>query len=493
MTGFRVFMSSYKIIKDIGIIGLSQVLSSLGSFLLLPIITKNLGSYDYGIWAQISITVSLLSPVAVLGLSMGIIRFLSGEQDIQRIRETFYSVLCIVFSAGVIISTMLYFVSDILAQTIFGDPNASYFIKCGSFLVLLLAVDQIALFYFRIFQKITTFSILTILKSIGHLIVTIFLLYLGFGLLSIIISLILIQSALFIFSMYFIISDIGFSLPKFQGIEEILRYSLPLTPNSVIRWVTDSSDRYMVTYFMGLSAAGIYSASYGIGNLINFIIIPIQFILFPELSRLYNQGKHTEAAVYINRSLKYFLYAAIPATFGLSFLSTALLVTITTPEFASGSNSIPFIAVSGLLAGVFQILINITHLVKRTKFNLFIQIFAASLNVVLNIMLIPSFGIVGAAIATFASYLLMVIICAQVSFKYLRPDIDWVFISKCVLSSIIMCSFLFFLNSDDLFSLVRNVTLGALIYIVSTLVLNSFNKEEQTMFKLAFEKIKQKV
>ena len=117
-------MSSYKIIKDIGIIGLSQVLSSLGSFLLLPIITKNLGSYDYGVWAQISITVSLLSPVAVLGLSMGIIRFLSGEQDIQRIRETFYSVLCIVFSAGVIISTMLYFVSDILAQTIFGDPNA---------------------------------------------------------------------------------------------------------------------------------------------------------------------------------------------------------------------------------------------------------------------------------------------------------------------------------------------------------------------------------
>ena len=485
-------MSGYKIVKDIGIIGISQVLSSLGLFLLLPIITKNLGSYDYGIWAQISITVSLLSPLAVLGLSMGIVRFLSGEQNLQRVRETFYSVLFIVFFAGAIISTMLYLVSDHLAQIVFGDPDASYFIKCGSFLVLLLAVDQIALFYFRIFQKITTFSILTILKSVGHLMITIFLLYLGFGLLSIIISLILIQSALFIISMHLIISDIGFSLPKFQGIEEILRYSLPLTPNSVIRWVTDSSDRYMVTYFIGLSAAGIYSASYSIGNLINFIIIPIQFILFPELSRLYNQGKHIEAAVYIERSLKYFLYAAIPATFGLAFLSAPLLVIITTSEFASGSNAIPFIAVSGLLAGVFQILINITHLVKRTKFNLFIQLFAASLNVILNISLIPSFGIVGAAIATFASYLLMVIICAEVSFKYLKPDIDWVFISKCVLSSIVMCSFLFLLDSHDMFSLVRNVILGAVVYVTSTLALNSFDKEEQTMFKLAFEKIKQK-
>jgi len=44
-----------------------------------------------------------------------------------------------------------------------------------------------------------------------------------------------------------------------------------------------------------------------------------------------------------------------------------------------------------------------------------------------------------------------------------------------------------------MFSLVRNVILGTVIYIVSTLVMNSFNKEEQTMFKLAFEKIKQKV
>lgn len=486
-------MSSYKIIKDIGIVGLSQVLSSLGSFLLLPIITKTLGSYDYGIWAQISITVSLLSPVAVLGLSMGIVRFLSGEQDLQRVRETFYSVLSIVSFAGIIISTALYFSSDLLAKSVFGDPSASYFVKCGSILVLLLAVDQIALFYFRIFQKINTFAILTILKSVGHLIVTIFLLYLGFGLLSIIISLVLIQSALFIISMYFIISDIGFSLPKFQGIEDILRYSLPLTPNSVIRWITDSSDRYMVTYFMGLSAAGIYSASYGIGNLVTFVITPLQFILFPELSRLYNKGKHAEAAVYINRSLKYFLYAAIPASFGLSFLSKPLLVVITTPEFVSGSYVIPFVAFSGLLAGVFQILINITHLVKRTKFNLFIQVFAASLNVILNIILIPPYGILGAAIATFASYLLMVLICAQVSFKYLRPEIDWVFISKCVLSSIAMCSFLFFMNSDSLFSLVRNVISGALVYIISTLVLKSFNNEEQAMFKNAFEKIKQKV
>lgn len=485
-------MSNYKLIKDIGIVAISQILTSLGSFLLLPIITKTLGPYDYGTWAQISVTVSLLSPVAVMGLSMGIVRFLSGEQDLKKVRETYFSVLFIVFSAGIFISAMLYLSSNYLAGSIFGDPKASYYVQCGSLLVLLLAVEQISLYYFRIFQKINTFASLSIFKSIGHLIVTILLLRSGFGLLSIIVSLVLIESTLFAISMYFIISEIGFSLPKFKGIKEILKYSLPLTPNSVIRWVTDSSDRYLVTYFLGLTSAGVYSAAYGIGNLVTFIITPIQFILFPELSRLYNQGKDAEAANYINLSLRYFLYGAIPACLGLTFLAKPLLVIITTPEFIAGSNVIPYVAFSGLLAGVFQILINITHLVKKTQFNLFIHLFAALSNAILNFLLIPPYGIVGAAFATFIAYLLMVLICAKVSFKYLKPNIDWIFISKSFLSSIIMCSFLFFLDSNSLFSLVRNAVVGAILYVASTFLLKSFNQKEQDLIRSGISKITKK-
>jgi len=57
-------MVSYqKFARDVGFIGTVQVLTSLGSFFLLPIITKTLGTYDYGLWAQINITVSLISPL----------------------------------------------------------------------------------------------------------------------------------------------------------------------------------------------------------------------------------------------------------------------------------------------------------------------------------------------------------------------------------------------------------------------------------------------
>jgi len=241
-----------------------------------------------------------------------------------------------------------------------------------------------------------------------------------------------------------------------------------------------------------LGSAGVYSAAYGIGNLVTFIITPIQFILFPELSRLYNQGKYDEAANYINLSLRYFLYGAIPACLGLTFLAKPLLVIITTPEFIAGSNVIPYVAFSGLLAGVFQILINITHLVKKTQFNLFIHLFAALSNAILNFLLIPPYGIVGAGFATFVAYLLMVLICAKVSFKYLKPKIDWIFISKSLLASLIMCFFLFFLDSNSLFSLVRNAVVGAILYVASTFLLKSFNQKEQDLIRSGISKITKK-
>ena len=75
-------MASYqRFARDVGLIGTVQVLTNLGNFLILPIITKSLGTYDYGLWAQINITVSLISPLALMGLSMALVRFLSSETE----------------------------------------------------------------------------------------------------------------------------------------------------------------------------------------------------------------------------------------------------------------------------------------------------------------------------------------------------------------------------------------------------------------------------
>jgi len=482
-------MSSQKFIRDVGIIGITQVLTNLGAFFLLPLITKTLGPYDYGIWAQISTTISLLSPLALLGLSMAFVRFLAAEKDIARIREGFYSIFMFVLCSGIIVSLTVFALSDFLAITVFSDVTTSYYIKAGSFLILLSTLDMISLFYFRIFRQIRTFSILTVFQAFGKLFLILALLLAGFSILGVIGATLLVQGLIIIVSLVLIIHQIGFAIPKFDRLREFLTYGAPLTPNSLIRWITDSSDRYIVGLFIGLSAVGIYSAAYTIGNLVHLFIAPIQFILFPELSRLFDENKIETVRTYLSNSLQYFLLLTIPSVMGLSVLARPILEIFTTPEFTAGSNVIPFIALAGLFGGIFQIIINITHLFKKTQFNLFVHVIAAVTNLALNIILIPLIGILGAAIATLISYILMVILGISISFRDLSFDLGYAFILKCIVASGAMTVVLLVGNPKNIIQLIIAVLFGIATYIIMMVIMKGVGRKEYELVKAMIIKI----
>ncbi len=469
--------------NDVAIIGITTILINLGGFIILPVITKTLGAYDYGIWSQISVTVSLLSSTALMGLSMALVRFLAVEKDPDRIREGFYSISLVVALSGLMISLIVFYLADIIAIKIFSDAGTSEYIKAGSFLVLLTALDQIAMFYFRTFKQIRTYAFITLFNTFGRLALILGLLHIGLGLMGIIAAVLIIQIMAFLGAISCIINQIGFAFPKFNIIKEYLRYGLPLTPNSLIRWITDSSDRYIVGILLGMNAVGIYSAAYAIGSLIQLLVTPIQLILFPELSKMYDESRLDEVKFYLSYSLKYFLFLGIPSVIGISVLSRAILEILTKPEFVTGSMVIPFVALAGLLSGIFQIVINITHLLKKTQFNLYIHIIAASANLLFNIMLIPMIGILGAAIATFISYLLMVTVAFYISFKQISFEIDWSFIAKSIISSALMAATIVAIYPEDLLKLLIAISFGGIVYLVVIVALGGFEKKEKEAIK----------
>ena len=100
----------------------------------------------------------------------------------------------------------------------------------------------------------------------------------------------------------------------------------------------DSSDRYLITGFLGLSQTGIYSASInGIGELHdNFFHFPISFVIFPIVTRLWEKGDISGVKRYLEYSTKIFLFLGIPGSAGVYVLSKPLLVILTTSAFSVG-------------------------------------------------------------------------------------------------------------------------------------------------------------
>ncbi len=472
-------MLSYrKFARDVGFIGTVQILTSLGTFLLLPIITKTLGTYDYGLWAQINIIVSLVSSFALMGLSMGFVRFLSAETDKKMIQEAVYSILFFVIISGLLASLLIYIFAEPIATFGFNDSKAAYFIQAGSALIFLSVVESITLFYFRVFRQIKKYSYFTLFETFGKLFCILLLTKMGYGLLGVITATALIQSSILLLSVVIIVSQIGFTIPKFTHIKEYLQFSLPLTPSSLVRWVTESSDRFLVTYFLGLGNAGVYSAAYSIGNLIQLLASPLQLILLPELSKLFDEDKTDQVRIYLASSLRYFLFITIPAVIGLSALAKPLLGIFTTQDFLSGWFVIPIIALSGLLAGIFQIFVNIILLVKETKSATYINIIAAVSNVLLNILLIPSIGIIGAALSTLISYFLLIVLCIYISTKHFVFDFYYYDIAKCIFSSFAMYLFVSRFEISNAYVLFGVAAMGLLLYIFLMLIIGGFSKCE---------------
>jgi len=418
-----------------------------------------------------------------MGLSMGFVRFLSSETETKIIKEAVYSILFFVTVSGLLASLLLYIFAEPLATFGFKDPEATYFIQAGSFLILLNVIESVSLIYFRVFRQIKRFSYLTLFETFAKLFFILVLLKMGYGLLGVIAATLLVQGLIFLISLLTIISQIGFVIPRFTYMKEYLQFSLPLTPTALIRWVTESSDRYLVTYFLGLGSVGVYSAACSIGNLIQLLVSPLQLILLPEISKLFDENKIDKVRTYMSHSLRYFLLITIPAVFGISALAKPLLGVFTTQDFLSGWFVIPIIAFSGLLAGIFQIFVNIMFLVKETKSITYINIVAAVSNVLLNLLLIPSIGIGGAALSTLISYFLMIVFCIHVSMKHFVFDFYFYDIVKSIFSSLAMYLFVSHFIISNVYELFGVAGMGVFVYIFLMFIIGGFSKREISLVK----------
>lgn len=481
-------MSHKKFIKDIGIFGITQIAGTISGFITLPIITKLLGVKSYGIWSQMSVTITLISIVALLGLPYTLIRFLAGENDKRKIQDGVWSVATIVFCCSLIIALLL---------IIFADPIAKFF-NCEKILIYLLAfialfdyLSQVFYNAIRAFQKIGVFSSFFTFQELGETALIIIFIYSGFGLTGTIAAVLITRFIICLGTGIYIISKIGLSTPRFLRIKEYLSFGLPGVPDAISHWIIQSSDRYIIGFFLGTLFVGYYSPAYVIGFfVINLLVSPFGFMLPAILSKYYDENKTDEVKTYLRYSLKYFLLFAIPAVFGLSVLSKQLLSIITTPEIANNAHLImPLVAISMIPMGINAIVVQIISITKKTKAGAVITIIAALLNLGLNFILIPKFGIMGAALTTFIAYAFICTATWVYASKFFVFNPDWQTISKSIAASIVMSLGVYWLHPLGLYRTLFAIASGALTYGILMFLLKSFNQQEIQLFISAAKKI----
>lgn len=467
-------------VRNLLVYACAIVVRGLQTLIVLPAFSANVGPEGYGAFTQIMVVTSFLVPVVGFRLETAVVRMLSAESNSERIRQYFQSafIWTAIIGAVTLLLSLSPDVANLTANLIFGTSDLAQLVSMLGLLLLVNLIELYLLSHFRIVNRMDVLSGILVIQAVLETGLVILAVTLGYGTEGAVLTMIAVETVITIGVFTVVQRQIGRLVFDWKSLQSMLRYSIPLMPNGATRWLVNYADRLIITNLLGLTAVGIYSASYSLAMSLQLLISPVGFVMFPILSRLWDEGEFREVQRYFAYVTRYFLFLAIPACVGLTILSPQLLRLIADESFVAGRWLIFWIASGILMNGVFQINVYVFHLVHRTIFSTSVLLLGATSNIALNLLLVPRLDIQGAAVSTAVTFLLMSLIALHYGQKFIGYRLAPIDIAKSAMASGLMGFVLYLLPIDNLILLIITTFTGGCIYLVLLLLTRAFTRIE---------------
>jgi len=475
-----------KIVKDMGVIGLSKILTAVSGIILLPVLTRYLGAYGYGLWTNMRATLNVATMLLLLGLPPAVSRMFPSKSEKER-GEDLFSMIFLISLIVLVFSSILYLYPDFLANIIF--DGETFVVRFTAIIIFVWSLDTLLLRSFQGFRELKKYAGGRVLTKYFEIGLAIFLVTRGHGLLGALTAVVVARTFLLFILIIIFSKRFGLHRPTFSRLKGIkknyLNYGVPLILSSLTYWIISTSDRYLITYFLGVEDVGFYSPGYSIGRMVPFMLGQmILFVLVPSLSDFYDNGDTKKVRSVLGLAIKYSFIFSTPYLFGILLFHQEIVALFTTTEIATKGS---FIAIYTALTGLSYILLRtfeiILNLVKKTKIIAITKTISASINIGGNIILIPFIGIVGAAITTLVSYSFIALTYIIITRKHLIPKIGLSSLLKIIISSISMYILISTsLGFIDIYFLYF-VPLGILIYFGILFGIKGISRQEIQFIK----------
>lgn len=388
-------MNRYKkLFSTTFILGIGTFSSKILTFLLVPLYTHILTKGEYGIVDLLVQTANLLIPLVSLGINEGILRFgADGETDRKSVFTTGFTTIFIGFGGFLLLFPAVRLIPGVEQYTMW----IYIFVLC-SMLHYLCARFTKAIGHVRLYAISGVIgTALTLLLNL------LFLVVLKWGILGYILAIVLSDVGTIIFLTF---SAKLYRFLRFAALEKsvwksMLKYSVPLIPTTVLWWITDVSDRYLVKAIVGADANGLYAVSYKIPTIMillcGIFMDAWQLSVLSEKSRLERQSFFTK--VFSMYQSVMFLSAG-----GLIVFAKVITKILVADAFYESWAYIPTLIIATVFSCLVTFLGSIYVVEKRSKSTLWTTLVGAVGNIIGNILLIPVWGVHGAALSTALSY-----------------------------------------------------------------------------------------
>ncbi len=404
------------------------ILSKILTYIYKIIIARHYGPEAFGLFALSLMIGGWLALFSRLGLGTGVLRYLSfyvGKRDNDKISYILKFSLRLLFVTGIIAGILLFFLSDMVAEKIFSNSELSTFLKLFSLTIPLTALSTVLLSFLDSYGKIgLTKFISKILDPLIKIIIIVILIYLGVNLISIPLSYLLavIITSLFLYLFCRIYFRKIFKIrPKKnkQLAKSIFSYSWPLVFFDLSLWILHSTDSFMIGILKTVEEVGFYNAAIPIAILLTISIDLFGSMFFPLVTKEHVKGNKEIVKQLSQQTGKWVYMISLPLFILLIIFPGVFIKIFFGEEYLVASNALRFLSIGAMFTAVFEVSKKLILIKGKSKLILKITLFVLALNIILNLILIPLYGITGAAISTMISLAFLGLIFAFQSWKIL--------------------------------------------------------------------------
>jgi len=407
--------SLQKIAKGTGIILFGTVIGMFLGFVGWIIIVRYITQSEYGIYSLSLVLTGIFITISTLGLREGTTRYISifrgrGEKEKTRI-IAFLSIKISLF-VSIVFSFILFLLSNFISKNIFNNAALTIPLQLFSIAIPFTILIYILISIFRGFDIVgPKVYFLEILRNVLFILLLIISIWLDLSFIGVLYCYL---TSYIITCIYFVAYAIYKSpLPTSASLKvshsthigrKLLFFSIPLLAVSTLNMIMHWTDTLILGYYKTPDIVGLYNGAVPLARLIPVTLISVGFIYVPIASKLFSRNLLSEIGRMYQVLTKWIF----------SFTLPVILIFILFPEtvlnFLFGIEYIPAASTLRLLSFGFIIHISLglnslTLLVMgKTRFLMIASSLGVISNVVLNVALIPNFGIVGAAFASLVAY-----------------------------------------------------------------------------------------
>ncbi len=410
-------------VRDTFIYSLSNIAPKVVGVILLPLFTAKLVLTDFGNWDLIDNIIQMLAGIIILGQASSIIFLNNSNEYKDQKGTTLFTLTTFVLCVCLILVIITEFIIIKYSSFLEHSQIKAEYLRLTSYIVFFKVLNNLFLAKIRAEEESVYYSVISVS---GTLLLTLFTIYFvaheNKGISGILTAAMIVEILTTFVLLVKIIPQVTVRFSK-SILSVALRFGIPLVFSAIGFLLLNQSDRFIIKFLLGSKSVALYGLAYRIAGVLNmFLVLPFSLGLLPIAYKYFRQPDDNR---FFSKLMTYSTFVFVWGFVFLSLFSKEIVrLFAQQSDFYSSYLVVPIILLSYVFSGMRLTASLGMMLTKNTKHIAWITIGASALNIILNFIFIPIYGIMAAAVNTLVSFVIFYLITQKVSNKYFRIDFE---------------------------------------------------------------------